>query len=57
MRLIDSCITLLRVQGPSRTFNDSNKEEEEELFEGVAVSLGSGTCNDSDDGGQDTDCW
>ena len=31
MRLIDSCITQLTAQGPSRTCNES-KEEEEELM-------------------------
>jgi hypothetical protein len=30
VRLIDSCITQLKAQGPSRTFNASEKEEEEE---------------------------
>jgi len=29
LRLIDSCITQLRAQGPSRTCNESNDEEEE----------------------------
>ena len=29
LRLIDSCITLLTAQGPSRTCNVSKKEEEE----------------------------
>ena len=29
LRLIDSCITLLKAQGPSRTCNESKEEEEE----------------------------
>ena len=29
LRLIDSCITQLKAQGPSRTCNESNEEEEE----------------------------
>ena len=29
MRLIDSCITQLKAQGPSRTCNESKEEEEE----------------------------
>ena len=29
-RLIDSCITQLKAQGPSRTCNESTEEEEEE---------------------------
>jgi len=28
MNLIDSCITQLKAQGPSRTWNESNEEEE-----------------------------
>jgi len=28
LRLIDSCITQLKTQGPSRTCNESKKEEE-----------------------------
>ena len=30
MRLIDSCITQPKAQGPSRTCNESKEEEEEE---------------------------
>ena len=30
LRLIDSCITQLKAQGPSRTCSESNEEEEEE---------------------------
>ena len=30
LRLIDSCITLLKAQGPSRTCNECKEEEEEE---------------------------
>ena len=33
MRLIDSCITQLKVQGPSRTCNESKEEEEVNLAE------------------------
>ena len=28
LRLIDACITQLKAQGPSRTFNESKEEEE-----------------------------
>ena len=35
LRLIDSCITQLKAQGPSRTCNESKEEEEEEEVEGV----------------------
>ena len=31
LRRIDSCITQLKAQGPSRTCNDSKEEEEEEV--------------------------
>ena len=31
LRLIGSCITQLKAQGPSRTCNESKEEEEEEL--------------------------
>ena len=31
LRLVDSCITLLKAKGPSRTCNDSKEEEEEGL--------------------------
>ena len=31
LRLIDSCITQLKAQGPSRTCNESKEEEEEEV--------------------------
>ena len=37
LRLIDSCITQLKAQGPSRTCNESKEEEEEEV-----QGLGSG---------------
>ena len=30
LRLVDSCITHLKAQGPSRTCNESKEEEEEE---------------------------
>ena len=30
LRFIDSCITLLKAQGPTRTCNESKEEEEEE---------------------------
>ena len=32
LRLIDSCITQLKAQGPSRTCTESKEEEEEEAF-------------------------
>ena len=32
LRLIDSCITQLKAQGPCRTCNESKEEEEEEVF-------------------------
>ena len=38
LRLIDSCITQLKAQGPSRTCNESKEEEEEEEGGGVAAS-------------------
>jgi len=31
LRLIDSCITQLKAQGPSRTCNESKKEEEDSI--------------------------
>jgi len=31
LRFIDSCITQLKVQGPSRTCNESKEEEEEDI--------------------------
>ena len=31
LRLIDSCITQLKAQGPSRTCNESKEEEEESI--------------------------
>ena len=42
LRLIDSCITQLKAQGPSRTCNESNDEEEEVagLAEGARASAG-----------------
>jgi len=33
LRLIDSCITQLKAQGPSRTCNESKEEEEEDSGE------------------------
>ena len=39
LRLIDSCITQLKAQGPSRTCNES-KEEEEEGVRCVHTALG-----------------
>ena len=36
MQLIDSCITQLKAQGPSRTCNESKEEAEEEVWEGWA---------------------
>ena len=39
-RLIDSCITQLKAQGPSRTCNESKEEEEESMVSvSVAASL------------------
>ena len=35
LRLIDSCITQLKAQGPSRTCDESKEEEEEQVREGV----------------------
>ena len=35
LRLIDSCITRLKAQGPSRTCNESKEEEEEEEAKGT----------------------
>jgi len=32
LRLIDSCITQLKAQGPSRTCNESKEEEEEDAL-------------------------
>ena len=32
LRLIDSCITQLKVQGPSRTCNESKEEEEADVW-------------------------
>jgi len=40
LRLIDSCISHLKAQGPSKTCNES-KEEEEEEEEDPAQCLGS----------------
>ena len=42
LRLIDSCITQLKAQGPSRTCNES-KEEEKKKKLGGAVSYERGT--------------
>jgi len=33
LRLIDSCISQLKAQGPSRTCNESKEEEDEEIDE------------------------
>jgi len=43
LRRIDSCITQLKAQGPSRTCNESKEEEEEEgmpTFRGALVLRG-----------------
>jgi len=40
LRLIDSCITQLQAQGPSRTCNESKEEEERR-----GVHLGRSACN------------
>ena len=42
LRLIDSCITQLKAQGPSRTYNES--KEEEEASEAVGVQRPCGAC-------------
>ena len=34
LRLVDSCITQLKAQGPSRNCDESNKEEEEDQGRG-----------------------
>ena len=39
LRLIDSCITPLKAQGPSRTCNESKEEEEEETRLGWRVQI------------------
>jgi len=48
LRLIDSCITQLKAQGPSRTCNESKEEEEEEEGGGRAPRLlrAGATCSD-----------
>ena len=38
LRLIDSCITQLKAQGPSRTCNESKEEGEEGLDQQVAAA-------------------
>ena len=40
LRLIDSCISQLKAQGPSRTCNESKEEEEEEVLPPVAPLRG-----------------
>jgi len=50
LRLIDSCITQLKAQGPSRTCNESKEEEEEEELSFVrhwAQSSGAGCSSES----------
>ena len=37
LRLTDSCITQLKAQGPARTCNASNEEEEEEGLRGTTA--------------------
>jgi len=39
LRLIDSCVTQLKAQGPSRTCNESKSEEEEEEEEASAFRV------------------
>jgi len=39
LRLIDSCITQLKAQGPSRTCNESKEEEEEDFLRRVRAVL------------------
>ena len=38
MRLIDSCITQLQAQGPSRTCNESNEEEKKKISPDASLS-------------------
>ena len=38
LRLIDSCITQLKAQGPSRTCNESKEEEDERCSDGAHCS-------------------
>ena len=42
LRLIDSCITQLKAQGPSRTCNESKEEEKEDLSAVHGDHLGRG---------------
>ena len=42
MRLIDSCISQLKAQGPSRACNESKEEEEEDSADGAWRSCGDG---------------
>jgi len=37
LRRIDSCITQLKAQGPSRTCNESKEEKEEDYLRGIRV--------------------
>jgi len=39
LRRIDSCVTQLKAQGPSRTCNESKEEEEESLEETDQLSV------------------
>ena len=39
LRLIDSCLTQLKAQGPSRTCDESKEEEEEETYDLTGPSL------------------
>jgi len=38
LRLIDSCITQLKAQGPSRTRNESKEEEEDTRSKALAMA-------------------
>ena len=42
LRLIDSFITQIKTQGPSRTCNESKEEEEKK---GMMMGMGSGVCD------------
>ena len=44
LRRIDSCITQLKAQGPSRTCNES-QEEEEEVCGGLSIEMVTGLGN------------
>ena len=51
MRLIDSCVTQLKAQGPSRTCNESKEEEEEACRVVAEVEVAKPQCFTSSAGG------